>query len=103
MKTIEITVYGKRCVTADGKKHFYRYFGRLPGDQDNTTIKFTANAKEPPEVPCVLILERGGCNMGVDKYTNADGEVIRRPVLWISAWKLADHGPDDGMDDYFGE
>ena len=103
MKSIEITVYGKRCLTKDGKKHFMRYFGRLPGEVENTSIKFTTDAGEPPEVPCVLILERGGCNRNMEKFTSDAGEVICRPVLWISAWTLADHGPDDGMGDYFGE
>ena len=103
MKSIEITVYGKRCATIDGKRHFTRYFGKLPGDLENTSIKFTSDAGEPPEVPCVLILERGGCNLSTEKFTSAAGVVIRRPVLWVSAWTLADHGPDDGMGAYFGE
>lgn len=103
---MEITIFAKKRTTADGRKTFFSYLTTLTrkdGTPCTCSVKFTAPAEapDPLDCPCNIIVEKSACNMSTEDYTDAkSGEVRKSHKLWIREYRSGSPYVDHSMDEF---
>lgn len=104
---MEITIFAKKRTTADGRKTFFSYLTTLTrndGTPCTCAVKFSAPAEAPDPLncPCNIVVEKPDCNMSVEKYTDKKtGEERDSFKLWIHNYVFGSPYVDHSMDDFF--
>lgn len=102
---MEITIYGKKKQTQDGKSFaaFITRLTRKDGSSITASVKFREDCGQPKleECPVNIIFDKGKANLSDRTYTREDtGEDAKSYTLWINEWersknKFVDHSLDD--------
>ena len=103
---MEITIFAKKRTTADGRKTFFSYLTTLTrkdGTPCTCAVKFAAPAEapDPLDCPCNILVEKDACNMAVEDYTDSKtGEVKKSHKLWVKAYEIGSPYVDQSMDEF---
>lgn len=103
---MEISIFAKKRITADGKKSFFSYLTTLvrrDGTPCTCVVKFVqpAEAPDPLDCPCNIVVTKDDCNMTQESYTDKkSGEVRTSYKLWIKKYSAGSPYVDHSMDDF---
>ena len=103
---MKFTIFSKQRKTEDGRV-FTTYLTRLKkkGADDETVmpVKFREDCGAPKKCPCIIEVPNDGAsaNIAYEKYTDKEtGEIMKRPVIWVSEWKPGEAYVDHSFDEY---
>lgn len=102
---MEITIFAKRCNTAEGKT-FYRYLSTLKrkdGTEQIIAVKFRDEAGQPKPEKCPMNIkfDKSAGNLSSKDFLDAStGEVRQSHTLWLSKWTEGKPYEDHSLDDF---
>lgn len=103
---MEITIFAKKRTTSDGRKTFFSYLTTLTrkdGTPCTCSVRFTdqAEAPDPLNCPCNILVDKGDCNMSKEDYTDAKtGETRVSHRLWVKKYRPGSEYVDHSMDEF---
>lgn len=106
---MELTIFGKKKSTKDGKKDFAVYFTKLTkkgGEVITTSVKFREECGAPSlkDCPMNIVVDKSKANFVEKGITYADAEGVEHEgidrTLWIAEWTEGAPYVDTSLDEF---